>query len=105
MKKMRIFVLTMAMAAMTATAYAAVPSKTTTDIGGKTEVVAKGEVEVKDEFVIGSTEDKEPVIEEIAKIYEEVVVQTSLLSSISPRKSKMRLQKSSRKFWMLRNWK
>ena len=75
MKKMRIFALTMVIAAMTATAYAAVPSKTTTDIGGKTEVVANGEVEVKDEFVIGSTEDKKPIIEEIANIYEEVVVQ------------------------------
>ena len=86
MKKMRIFVLTMARAAMTATAYAAVPSKTTTDIGGKTEVVAKGEVEVKDEFVIGSTEDKEPVIEEIAKIYEEVVVQNKPAVEYFPQK-------------------
>lgn len=55
-----------------ATAYAAVPSKTTTDIS---RVVSVSTASDAQGWTVEVIEDKEPVVEEITKIYDAVVVQ------------------------------
>lgn len=76
MKRVFAIALALMMLCAAALADAVVPSKTTTDINKTTEVIVTVQdetVEVKETFAIIVAEDKEPVAQEIAKIYTAVV--------------------------------
>lgn len=75
MKKWIGLVAAAAMVLTLGTASAAVPSKTTTDIAGKTEIVSTTGAQVSANFAVEQTGDKAPVVEEIVKISEAVNAQ------------------------------
>lgn len=75
MKKWIGMVAAAAMVLTLGTASAAVPSKTTTDIANKAEVVDATGSQVSASFVVEQTGDKAPVVEEIVRISEAVNVQ------------------------------
>ncbi len=75
MKKWIGLVAAVAMVLTLGTASAAVPSKTTTDIAGKTEIVSTTGAQVSASFTVEQAGDKAPVVEEIIKISEAVNAQ------------------------------
>lgn len=75
MKKWIALVAVVAMVLTLGVASAAIPSKTTTDIAAKPEILTTTGAQVSESFTVEQAEDKAPVVKEIAKIAEAVNTQ------------------------------
>jgi len=84
-KKAQVLALTMAMLTTAATSYAAVPSKTTSDIGGNVNVVVAGSDLTASNVAIVSGDEAAVANQELERIYNEVVNEGKTVVECFPR--------------------